>query len=105
MNSNEVYNPKKEVPTGTQLNNRDFLNCLLSNLKDMSKNYVIAMTEASNESLYNKYLATFKKISELQRETYELMFKNGWYKLEKADSSKINKKSTMLNQEMTDLNS
>lgn len=103
MNNNEISNPKTKVSTGLELNEKDYLNCLLTSLKEMEKNYTISMTEASNESLYEKYLVTFKKISELQRETYELMFKNGWYKLEKAEEIKISKKLDMLNQEYTDL--
>lgn len=103
MNNNEICNPKKEVSTGIELNEKDYLNCLLTSLKEMEKNYTISMTEASNEFLYNKYLTTFKRISEMQRETYELMFKNGWYKLEKAEENKISKKLDMLNKEYTDL--
>lgn len=97
MNNNEISNPKVEVPSGTELNEKDYIGCLLSTLKDMEKNYTIAMTEASNEQLYKKYEATFNKIASLQRETYEIMFQNGWYKLEKAPTDKINNKLNMLN--------
>ena len=54
MNNNQVCNPKVEVPTGMSMNDKDYLTSLLSCLKDMEKNYVIAMTEASCESLYEK---------------------------------------------------
>ena len=104
MNNNEISNPKVEVSKGIQLNEKDYMNCLLTTLKDIEKNYVISMTEASNESLYKKYEETFKNISELQRETYEVMFKNGWYKLEKAEQMKITQKNNTLNQEYIDLN-
>ena len=56
MNNNQISNPKVEVPTGKTLNDKDYLNCLLSSLKEMTKNYAIALTEASNEALYNEYL-------------------------------------------------
>ena len=75
--NNQIKNPKTEVPKGRNLNEKDYLNSLLSCLKDMEKNYTIAMTEASCESLYQQYLETFLRIADLQRETYELMFRKG----------------------------
>lgn len=103
MENNKICNPKTEVPTGMNLNDKDYLSSLLSCLKEIEKNYTTAMTEASNEELYNKYKNIFIDISNLQRDVYELMFKNGWYQLEKADETKINEKYQMLNQEFTDL--
>ena len=61
------------------------------------------MTEASNEYLFAKYNKTFEKIINLQRETFELMFKKGWYPLEKAENNKITEKYTTLNKEYQDL--
>ena len=55
MNNNQVFNTKVEVGSGMALNEKDYINCLLSNLKNMSKGYVLAMSEASCESLYNIY--------------------------------------------------
>lgn len=101
--NNQIKNPKTEVPKGLNLNDKDYLNSLLSCLKEMSKNYSVMLTEASNENLYQKYLETFLNISSLQREVYELMFKKGWYTLEKAETNKIQTKYDTLNQELTDL--
>ena len=53
MNNQKIGNPKVEVPTGIALNDKDYITSLLTCLKDMEKNYVIAMSEASNESLYD----------------------------------------------------
>ena len=52
----------------------------------------------------NKIHDMFCEFTNLQREVYELMFKNGWYSLEKAPSTKINEKYQMLNDELTSLN-
>ena len=81
--NNQISNPKVEVPTGIACNDKDYLNSLLSCLKEMSKNYVMAMTEASNESLFEKHKQVFLTLISLQREVYELMFRKGWYSLEK----------------------
>ena len=101
--NNQISNPKVEVPTGISCNDKDYLNSLLSCLKEMSKNYVMAMTEASNESLFEKHKQVFLTLISLQREVYELMFRKGWYSLEKSDTQKINQKLQTLSNEYQDL--
>lgn len=103
--ADQIKNPKTEVSKGMSLNEKDYLTSLLTSLKNMEKNYCIAMTEASCEELYQKYLETFLNISAMQREVYELMFLNGWYVLEKAESKKIQDKYQTLNQDLNDLKS
>ena len=99
----EIKNPEKEVSKGINLNEKDYLTSLLTTLKDMEKNYVIAMTEASNEHLYNVNKEVFLKLAEMGRKVYELMFQNGWYKLETAEKEKINTKYQALTKELSDL--
>lgn len=99
----KISNPKVEVPTGIALNDKDYCNCLLSTLKEMEKNYSIAMTEASNEWLYQIYRDVFLDVADLQRKVYILMFQNGWYQLENAPQTKLDEKSNMLGQEYQDL--
>ena len=101
--NNEIKNEKVQVPNGIEMNDKDYLNSLLSCLKEMTKNFATAMTEASNDHLYEKYEEMFEDISEMQREVYEVMFQNGWYVLEKADTNKITKKYNLLNQEFINL--
>ena len=69
----------------------------------MSKNYTIAMTEASNESLHKSFHSIFEELMKLQREVYELMFRKGWYILEKAETQKIDQKYSTLSTEFQDL--
>ena len=102
--NNQIQNQKTEVPSGIKLNDKDYLNSLLSCLKEMVKNYSVALTEASNENLYNTYKTMFDKYSNLQREAFELAFRKGWYVLETTESNKISNKYLTLNNEYTDLN-
>lgn len=102
--NNQIQNPKTEVPSGIKLNDKDYLNSLLSCLKEMVKNYSTVLTEASNENLYNTYKTMFDKYTDLQREVFELAFKKGWYVLESAETNKISNKYNTLNSEYTDLN-
>ncbi len=103
MNNNKISNPKVEVPKGVSINDKDYMNSLLSCLKEMVKNYAVALTEASNENLYNQYKEMFDTYSSLQREVFEAMFRKGWYSLEQAEEQKINSKYQMLNQELRNL--
>jgi len=99
----KICNTKVQVPTGIELNDKDYCACLLSTLKDMEKNYCIAMTEASNEWLYGIYKDVFLDIADLQRKVYMLMFENGWYALENVEQTKLDEKINMLGQEYQDL--
>lgn len=103
--NNQIKNEKVNVPTGKTLNDKDYMNSLLSSLKEIVKNYATALTEASNEFLYDEYKNMFDIYSKLQRDVYELMFRKGWYVLEVAEQNKINSKFQALSQEFTDLNS
>ena len=102
--NNQIKNTKTEVPSGVKLNDKDYLNSLLSSLKEMVKNYSTVLTEASNEKLYNTYKIMFDKYIDLQREVFELAFRKGWYVLETAEANKISNKYQTLNQEYLDLN-
>lgn len=104
MNNNKITNPKTETPTGIAMNDKDYLTSLLSCLKEMTKNYTTAMTEASNESLHKSFHSIFEELMKLQRETYELMFRKGWYSLETAEQQKITEKYNNLSSEYQDLN-
>lgn len=101
--NNQIKNEKIEVPTGMGLNDKDYLTCLNTTLKTLSKGYVVAMTEASNKSLYEVYKNIFLEISQLQRNVFEVMFRKGWYVLEAVDSNKINSKYNTLSTEYSEL--
>jgi len=103
MNNTKICNPKTEVPKGLSLNDKDYIEGVLTVCKDLEKNLTVAMTEASNEKLYQTIFDMFTDIAELQRETYELWFKKGWFILEEEEKQKINKKYNMLEQELVDL--
>ena len=102
--NNTIANPKTEVAKGIDLNDKDYMTSILTCLKELTKNYAVALTEASNEELYQKYFEIFTSISRLQREVYEVMFKKGWYTLEQAEQLKIKNAYDTLNQEYQNLN-
>lgn len=100
---NKISNPKTEVPNTQEMNDKDYITTMLSIEKAMVKDFAVALTEASNTDLYNDYYDMFDEISNMQRQIYNLMFKKGWYSLEKAEESKITQKLNMLEQELPQL--
>ena len=103
MNDNKICNPKTEVPKGLELNDKDYVESILTVCKDLEKNLVIAMSESIHESLYETIYEMFNEIANLQREIYELWFRKGWFTLEKVENQKIINKYNTLNQEVVDL--
>lgn len=101
--NNKISNTKTEVPNTTKMNDKDYITTILSMEKQIVKDYAVAMTEASNDDLYNDYHDMFDDASELQREFYNLMFKKGWYCLEMAEDNKIMQKINTLQQEISQL--
>lgn len=86
------------------LNDKDYLTNLLTLLKDMEKNLCVALTESSNENLYKEHKKMFDEYATFQRKTYELMFKFGWYKLEKASKTKVSSLISNLESQINELN-
>ncbi len=101
--NNQICNPKTEVEKGHTLNDKDYLEGVLTICKDIEKNLTVAMTEASHEKYYEKIFEMFKNISQLQREIYELYFKKGWFIIEPIEKTKLTEKYNLLSQELQDL--
>ncbi|GGM35873.1 hypothetical protein GCM10011351_22400 [Paraliobacillus quinghaiensis] len=85
----KVQNPETQVNKTPQMNDRDFLNDMLTTEKYMTQSYSTALNEASNQAFYQDLLAIYNETQDTQRNLYNLMFKNGWYSIEKAEQQKI----------------
>ena len=92
----EISNTMIEVEEGIELNDKDYISDLLTTLKAIVKDYTVALTEASNEELFSKYKEMYDKLLNLQRETFEVMFRCGFYKLEEVTSTKVSEKYQIL---------
>lgn len=103
MNNSTIKNKMVTVPKGIKLNDEDYLNSVLSSFKEMSKNYSIVLTEASNEALYKTLKKQYEVITNMQRSLFELMFEYGWYSLEKAPKTNLDSKYNTLNTQLKDL--
>ena len=102
--NNKISNPMVEVPSGIFLNDKDYMNIMLSMEKCMVKNYAVSLTESSNEFLHDNYLNMFDEVDDLQRRIFNAMFARGWYSLDVASSSLVSEKLEMLEKEQNSLN-
>ncbi|MCR2823097.1 spore coat protein [Lederbergia panacisoli] len=89
QNQNKIQNPATQVPKTPQMNDRDFLNDMLSTEKYMTQAYTTALHEASHQHLYDDLLSIFTETQQMQRDIFNLMFQKGWYKMEVQDTQKI----------------
>ena len=70
---------------------QEIINILLELEKNMVKNMAIAITEASSEKLSSVFENLFNNSKKAQRDIFDYMNKQGFYKLEYANQSKVNK--------------
>ncbi|MFB5191747.1 spore coat protein [Alicyclobacillus fastidiosus] len=88
-NNSVVQNPEQQVPKTPEMNDRDYLNDVLSTEKYLTDSFNIAAREASHDALFQDVMQVLTENHTLARNTYNLMFQKGWYKVEKADAQKI----------------
>lgn len=93
QNSNQIANPQTgQLPKvkGPEMNERDFLNDALSTCKYITDSLNIAVREASHQQLHADLLQMLNETHQSSREFFQLMFQNGWYKLEAEEQQKVN---------------
>lgn len=103
MSNKIVKNEKQDVREGKEMNDCDYLNCILMLEKNMAKDYATALTEISNDETYSDLTKVFKDVIDCQRDLFNLTFKKGWYELEEADEDKIEKKYNEFDKKLKDL--
>lgn len=90
--NNQIANPQSEqLPQvkGPEMNDRDFLNDGLSTCKYLTDSLNVAIREASHGQLHADMLQILTDTHQSAREIYNLMFQNGWYKLEAEEQQKL----------------
>ena len=86
-----IKNNKVSVKKGCSMNDSDYLNDILISYKHLVSSYATALNEASNKTIYKTFLELFESSSKVQCELFECAFQNGWYQLETAEETKIEK--------------
>lgn len=101
--ASKVCCEETKISKTIDMNDRDYLNDILHNEKSILVNTATALTEASNDKLKKEIIKFFETVEQLQRETYELAWNNGWYVLEESDKTKINQKQKELQKKLDEL--
>lgn len=105
MPSNIVKNEMEDVqPEGVVFNDEQILQDVLSSLKHLLTEYGLLQTEASNQELASTVEQAAKQVGTMTRDSFNLMFKKGWYTLEKAETTKIKKEYDKLNKKLNECN-
>ncbi|AGK52456.1 spore coat protein [Bacillus sp. 1NLA3E] len=89
---NQIANPQSgQLPQvkGPEMNDRDFINDGLSTCKYLTDSLNSAVREASHIQLHGDLLQILTETHQSSRDLYNLMFQNGWYKLEAEEQQKI----------------
>lgn len=86
-----LKNTKTPIKKGCAMNDCDILNDILLSYKHLVSSYAIALNEASNKNIYKLFLNAFLSSSKTQAELFDCSFKKGWYTIETADETKIEK--------------
>lgn len=82
---------------------KDIATNLLVTLKHMKAEYNTFTQEASNESLYSEINTIYQCISQQQRDVYEMMKGQGWYKMTADSTKNINKAYTKFSKSESEL--
>ncbi|WP_100400141.1 spore coat protein [Bacillus sp. FJAT-44742] len=85
----KIQNQETQVPKSPAMNDRDFLNDILTTEKYMTSSYSIALNEASHESLYQDLAAIMNETQDSQRHLFNVMFEKGWYSFDAAQQNSL----------------
>ncbi|WP_318505512.1 spore coat protein [Bacillus sp. T3] len=89
---NQIANPQTgQLPQvkGPEMNDRDFVNDGLSTCKYLTDSLNSAVREASHIQLHADFMQILTETHQSARDLFNLMFKEGWYKLEAAEQQKV----------------
>lgn len=82
---------------------KDIATNLLVTLKHMKSEYNTFTQEASNEHLFSEINTIYECISQLQREVFEMMSAQGWYKMTSDSAKNISKAYTKFSNSESEL--
>lgn len=75
---------------GPEMNERDWINDILSYEKYLTSGYGIGLNEMQNPALHTTIQKLLVEAHDMQYQLFDLMFQKGWYKMKAADSQEIN---------------
>jgi len=89
---NVIQNPKlagDPQTKGPEMTDQDRLNDCLSTEKWLTDNFNVMVREASHRELFQDLMVILNETHQCAREFYNVMFEEGYYKLEVEEQQKI----------------
>jgi spore coat protein CotF len=85
-----------QLPTvkGPQMNDRDWINDIMSYEKYLTNGYNTGLNEAQNPQLHQTVQAILNDVHQSQVQLFDCMFQKGWYKMKAADQQEISQAYT-----------
>lgn len=74
---------------GPEMNDRDFINDILSMEKYLANGYCTGLAEMQNPKLHQEVQQLLINTHNNQWAAFNLMFQKGWYKMKAADSAEV----------------
>ncbi|WP_409341132.1 spore coat protein [Paenibacillus sp. MBLB4367] len=74
---------------GPEMNDRDFINDILSQAKYLTSGYNTGLNEMQNPQLHQTIQQILNDVHQTQMQLFDLMFQKGWYKMKAADQQEI----------------
>jgi spore coat protein CotF len=79
---------------GPEMNERDWINDVLSSVKQMTVGYTIGLNEMQNPKLHQDIQNILNDTHAMQLQLFDAMFQKGWYKMKAADQQEISQAHT-----------
>jgi spore coat protein CotF len=79
---------------GPDMNDRDFINDILSFQKYMTTGYNTGLFESQNPNLRQTVQTILNDVHASQHALFNLMFQKGWYKMKAVDTQEVSKTHT-----------
>ncbi|WAH36395.1 spore coat protein [Alicyclobacillus dauci] len=77
-----------------QMNDRDYMNDVLSTEKYLSDGFNVAVREASHQGLFQDMMQVLMQTQQNVRDVFDLMYQKGWYKVESANPQQVTQTAT-----------
>jgi spore coat protein CotF len=106
QNPQTIQNPKppgEPKVKGPEMNDRDRVNDILALEKYLTDSFNVSAREASHKRLHQDILTVLNETHQCQYRLYELMFRNGHYKLEAEEQTKLDQTYQQFNNYQTQL--
>jgi spore coat protein CotF len=86
--------PQEPKVKGPEMNDRDWINDILTMEKYLTSSYNTGLNEMQNPQLHQAVQSILNDVHQSQAGLFDLMFQKGWYKMKTAEQQEIQQAHT-----------